>query len=106
MSAAPQYVPSAPPDLAKIDISASLDAVSSKLWIREAPSLLDGGRDLNVEPWVSEAARGVELAVLGLAAPTVSKFEVKGALLDAFGHEHVPAPKLRRHYDLHHYGFA
>jgi hypothetical protein len=31
---------------------------------------------------------------------------VKGALLDAFGHEHVPSGKLRRHQDIHHYGFA
>ena len=94
------------PDLAKIDICASLDAMSSKIWIREAPSTLSGNRDLNIEPWLSEAARGVELARLGVAAPTVSRFEVKGALLDAFGHEHVPCRKLRRHQDLHHYGFA
>jgi hypothetical protein len=94
------------PALAKIDISASLDAVSSKIWISEAPATLTGNRDLNVEPWLSEAARGVELARLGLSAPAVSRFEVQGALLDAFGHEHVPSRKLRRHHDLHHYGFA
>jgi hypothetical protein len=94
------------PGLAKIDVGASLDAVSSKLWIVEAPSVLNGNRDLNVEPWASEAARGVELAVLGLAAPAVSKFEIRGALLDAFGHEHVPSAKVRRHHDIHHYGFA
>jgi len=94
------------PDLGKIDICASLDAVSAKIWISEAPSIISGHRDLNVEPWVTEAARGVELAVLGLAAPQVSRFEVKGGLLDAFGHEHVPSRKVRRHYDIHHYGFA
>jgi len=94
------------PDLAKIDICASLDAMSSKIWISQAPLTLSGNRDLNVEPWVSEAARGVELARLGVAAPAVTRFEVKGALLDAFGHEHVPSGKLRRHQDIHHYGFA
>jgi len=36
----------------------------------------------------------------------VTRFQVKGALLDAFGHEHVPHRKLRRHQDIHHYGFA
>jgi len=94
------------PNLAKIDICASLDAMSAKIWIREASSTLMNSRDLDVEPWVSEAARGVELALLGLAAPQVSKFEVKGALLDPFGNERVPARKIRRHHDIHNFGFA
>jgi hypothetical protein len=94
------------PNLAKIDVCASLDATSAKVWIREAPSTMEHRVDLDVEPWTSEAARGVELAQLGLAAPQIQKFEVKGALLDPFGNERVPARKIRRHFDIHHYGFS
>lgn len=95
------------PGLAKIDLCASLHAASAKIWIREIPSLLvDPTADLDVERWVLEARRGVELARWGLAAPPVTQFEVKGALIDPYGNEVVPLRKLRRHYDIHHYGFS
>jgi len=94
------------PKLAEIDVTASLKAVSAKVWIREARSTVGANRDLLVEPWRSSAAQGVELAKLGLAAPRCSKYEVKGALLDSFGNERVPASKVRRHHDIHRYGFS
>jgi hypothetical protein len=95
------------PELAKIDICASLSAASAKLWIREIPSLLvDRPVDLVIERWVTEAENGVELAQWGLGAPEVCQFEVKGALIDPYGNEVVPLRKLRRHYDIHHYGFS
>src|SRR6202007_1453764 len=85
----------AAPDLAKIDVCASLHAVSAKIWIQEIPSLLsDATADLNVERWVREARNGVELAMLGLTAPRLTKFEVKGALIDPYGNEVVPLRKL------------
>jgi hypothetical protein len=98
---------SAVPGLAKIDICASLAAASAKIWIAEIPSLLlSPTRDLAVARWVSEAERGVELAGWGLCAPAASKFDVKGALMDPYGNEVVPSRKVRRHFDIHHYGFS
>lgn len=97
----------AEPRLAKIDVCASLHAVSAKIWIQEIPSLLiNPTADLDVGRWVLEARNGVELARWGLAAPPVTKFEVKGALIDPYGNEVVPLRKLRRHYDIHHFGFS
>lgn len=95
------------PDLAKLNVCASLAAASAKIWIAEIPSLLlNPTTDLAVTRWVGEAERGVELARWGLCAPAVSKFEVKGALMDPYGNEVVPSGKVRRHFDIHHYGFS
>jgi hypothetical protein len=93
--------------LAKLDVCASLHAASAKIWIQEVPSLLiNPTADLDVERWALEARNGVELARWGLSAPQVTKFEVKGALMDPYGNEVVPVRKVRRHYDIHHYGFS
>jgi hypothetical protein len=95
------------PLLAKIDVCASLYAASAKIWIQEIPSSFrEPTRDLDVERWVLEAQNGVELARYGLAAPFVTKFEVKGALIDPYGNEVVPIRKVRRHYDIFQYGFC
>jgi hypothetical protein len=94
------------PGLRKIDICASLAGASAKIWIAEEDVLLDGTWDLDIERWVEEARNGVQLARWGISAPIVTKFEVKGALLDPYGNEVVPARKIRRHLDIHHYGFS
>jgi hypothetical protein len=94
-------------DLAKRDVCASLHAASAKIWIQEIPSLLiEPTIDLDVEPWVTEAKHGVELARWGISAPCVTKFQVKGALLDPYNNEVVPTSKIKRHHDIHHYGFS
>jgi hypothetical protein len=94
-------------DLTKLDVCASIHAASAKLWIGEIPSLLlDPTVDLAVARWAVEAQNGVELARFGLCAPEASRFEVKGALLDPYGHEVVPVSKIRRHYDIHEYGYS
>jgi hypothetical protein len=95
------------PDLAGFDLCASLHAASAKIWIAESPSaLLNPTADLAVERWGDEANRGVELARFGVSAPEASRFEVKGALLDPYGHEVVPSRKVRRHYDIYRYGYS
>jgi hypothetical protein len=97
----------ASPDFAKIDVCASLHAASAKIWIREGLSILsDPVAELAVDRWLRAARNGVELARLGLSAPQATKFEVKGALIDPYGNEVVPARKIRRHYDIYHYGFS
>lgn len=99
--------PEANTSFAKINLRSSLRAASAKFWIQEIPSLLvSPTTDLRVEPWQSEARRGVQLARWGLSAPEVTRFDVKGALLDAWGNEVVPSRKVERHYDIHHYGFS
>jgi hypothetical protein len=45
------------------------------------------------------------MARLGLAAPQQTKFELKGALLDAYGNEPTSARKIKRHLDIHTSGF-
>lgn len=95
------------PDLARLDLCGSLAASSAKLWVRESLTLhTEAAADLAVERWLKEADRGVELARFGLAAPEQTKFEIKGALLDVYGNEVVPARKIRRHLDIHNYGFS
>ncbi len=95
------------PQFDEFNVCASLKAVSAKIWIEETPSTVNkDNQGLEVEPWVSKAESGYEKAKLGLTAPQVSKFEVKGALLDHNGNERVPADKIRRHFDLHNYGFS
>ena len=95
------------PELAKIDICASLKASSAKLWVRESLTQLnDMPAGLAVQRWAAEAANGVELARFGLVAPEAEKFEIKGALLDPYGNEVVPARKIKRHFDIHHYGYS
>ena len=97
----------AAPDLAKLDLCASLAASSAKFWVRESFTLLtEPTADLAVDRWTQEANRGVELARLGLVAPEQTKFELKGALLDAHGNEVVPARKIKRHLDIHNFGFS
>lgn len=95
------------PELAMIDVCASLHALSAKLWIKENLfRMINPPSHLAIERWNNEAHRGVELARLGLWAPKAIEFEVKGALLDPYGNEVVPCRKIRRHYDIHHYGFS
>jgi hypothetical protein len=78
----------------------------NQFWMRESSALVNPTADLKIGRWVDNARKGVELAKLGLAAPDIAKFEVKGALIDPYGHEVVPAEKIRRHYQIHHYGFS
>jgi hypothetical protein len=97
----------AEPAFAKLDVCVSLRAASAKFWIQEIPSLLVcPTEDLHVQPWLAEAKRGVQLAQWGVCAPEVTRFDVKGALLDSYGNEVVPCKKIARHYDIHHYGFS
>lgn len=94
-------------DLQKIDVCSALAASSAKIWVRESLAhLRDSPPDLAVERWLSQASKGIELAQFGLVAPEATKFEVKGALMDPYGNEAVPARKIRRHLDIHYYGYS
>ena len=97
------------PELGKIDICASLRCASAKIWVLESDiksTLINPVRTLVIQRWLCEADKGVELATWGVCAPEVTNFEVKGALMDPYGHEVVPERKTRRHFDIFHYGFS
>jgi len=95
------------PNVAKINLCLSLRATSAKFWIQEIPSLLANPTvDLRLEPWRSEAHRGVQFARWALSAPEVTRFDIKGALIDPNGNEVVPSRKIGRHYEIHYYGFS
>jgi hypothetical protein len=96
----------AQPALRKVNICSSLSASSAKIWVREGSELLEDSEDLAVASWLEEARCGVELAKWGLMAPLAERFEVKGALLTEEGHEIVPARKVRRHFQIHQYGYS
>lgn len=94
-------------ELGRINVCASLHAASAKIWIQEIPSLLiNPTLDLDVERWTLAAKDNVQLARWGLCAPEVKYFEVKGALMSPYDNEVVPCRKVRRHYDIHYYGFS
>ena len=95
------------PRFTQIDVCICLRAVSAKFWIREILSVLSSPtEDLDVQPWLDSARRGVQLARWGVCAPEVTQFEVKGALMDPYGNEIIPSRKIGRHYDIHQYGFS
>jgi hypothetical protein len=94
------------PRLARLDLGSSIGAASAKFLDREGLFLNTVTADLDVEAWKGHANLGVELARRGLMAPVEDKFEVKGALLDPDGNEVVPAGKIRRHHQIHQYGWS
>jgi hypothetical protein len=94
------------PELTAIDVRASLLATSCKVWIHEDDFPFQSPtRDLAIEPWL-QAAVGERKATWGLCAPTGTRLEVKGALLDPSGHEIVPLKKILRRYDIQRFGFS
>lgn len=95
------------PELCAIDVRASLLATSCKVWIHEDDFPFQAlTRDLAIEPWLHEAAVGERKATWGLCAPTGTRLEVKGALLDPSGHEIVPRQKILRRYEIQRFGFS
>jgi hypothetical protein len=95
------------PALAPLPVQRSLEAASAKIWPMEDDLTFSAfRRDLSVPKWVSAADRGSEDAKMGLVAPEASIVEVKGALLDKFANEVVPASKVRRRQQIHEHGFT
>jgi hypothetical protein len=94
-------------DLVALPVRRSLEAASAKIWPLEDDLRFDRfRRDLAVPRWVEAAERGSELAQMGLVAPEATVLEVKGALLDSFANEVVPASKVRRRHQIHEMGFT
>ena len=94
-------------ELESIDLRASLQAASCKVWVHEDDFPFQSlTQDLAVEPWIREAAQGEKKALWGLCAPSHARIEVKGALLDPAGNEVVPRTKIARRYEIQRFGFT
>ncbi|MFC6672509.1 hypothetical protein [Marinobacterium aestuariivivens] len=95
-------------DMSTKDVEQRLTASSAKIWPDESQLCLAGpSKDLDVDRWRTEADAGQWKANVGLAAPKVSKFEVKGAFFDSnTWNEVVPEQKLQRHHEIHQFGFS
>lgn len=93
--------------LEAISVSTSLKATSSKVWINEDDFPFHNLTcDLAVETWTSCASRDEQKAKWGLCAPTGTRIQIKGALLDPAGNEVVPRRKILRHHEIHRFGFS
>lgn len=99
--------PTAPHEMESSAARASFRAVSAKIWLFEDE--FDFGKpteDLAVDTWKATAILGVKKAKWGLCAPRATTLEVKGAFLDPYGHEVVPADKIGRRFEIHTCGFS
>ena len=95
------------PELAAIDVKASILAASCKVWVHEEDFPFQSlTADLAVERWVAAAAAGELKAKWGLCAPAGTRIQIKGALLSPWGNEAVPAKKVLRRFEIHQYGFS
>lgn len=93
--------------LRDVDVRSSLKAQSCKIWIHEETFNFDTpSQDLDVATWAEQAFQGEEKARWGLCAPSGTRLQVKGALLNPHGHEIVPCKKILRHEDIHMFGFT
>ena len=94
-------------ELAALPVQRSLEAASAKIWpMDDDLAFTHFRRDLCVPQWVRAADRGNEDAQMGLVAPEAAILEIKGALLDTYGHEVVPASKIQRRQQIHEHGFS
>ncbi len=94
-------------DPSEIDILSALEALSAKFWIDE--SYVDFSKpepDLEIQRWLEHARSGSRQAHRGLMAPDTTRFCIRGALLDRYGHELVPESKRGRHNEIYQYGFS
>ena len=95
------------PELQTISIRKSISASSCKVWVHESDFPFQCLTiDLAVATWAAAAAAGQEKAKWALCAPTGSRIQVKGALLDPTGNEVVPWKKILRRFEIHHLGFS
>jgi hypothetical protein len=96
-------------EMSLADVGLSLDAPSAKVWVGEE-ALVMGQPELVVKRWVEN--EGKEIAGLRSkgarwrCAPESGEIEVKGALIDSSGGEHVPISKERRSEEIHYFGFT
>jgi hypothetical protein len=94
------------------DICASLRAASAKIWIREKDASGNTKINLNVGPqlkvlrWEQNESRTGHNRPFWRWTPCENEIEIKGALLDPQGGEHVPEGKRDRSCQIHLYGFT
>lgn len=95
-------------EMNEADISKSLTATSSKIWPCEFDeqglrSLPIGDRSLRIARWITNESRK---PTRWRWAPNDRDLEVKGALIDVHGKEHIPESKKDRAEQIYLYGFT
>ena len=92
------------------DVCISLEAPSAKVWIREradnGDSIIAGGPQLIVRRWKKNEADPRGKGQQWCDTPSDGWIEIKGALIDSQGVEHVPESKWDRCWQIHHFGFT
>ena len=95
-----------------VEVEASLDASSAKIWPRERD---DAGNSriapnatpqLKVPRWAANEGLAGSKGPLWRWTPYHDEIEVKGAFLRPDGFEYVPAGKRDRSYHIHRYGYT
>lgn len=90
----------------------SLNGDSAKIWVYEKDengnSIIDvhNKQRLNVPRWVANEANAEVNKGYWRWTPINDRIEVKGALLDPNGNEHIPEFKRDRSCQIHRYGFT
>jgi hypothetical protein len=93
------------------EIEASLDATSAKVWIREMD---DAGNtminydlpQLRIRRWQENETKTRSKGRLWRWTPCLEEIEIKGALIDSAGIEHIPDGKRDRSQQIHCFGFT
>ncbi|MET4232655.1 hypothetical protein ABIA85_005944 [Bradyrhizobium sp. LA6.10] len=92
------------------DVQISLEAPSAKVWVRERDdstnSIIAGGPELIVQRWTENENDPRGKGPQWRQTPADGEIEIKGALIDSKGIEHIPEDKKDRSCQIHHYGFT
>jgi hypothetical protein len=94
------------------EVRASLRANSAQVWVREKDDsgntkiALSSGPQLRVRRWEQNEALHGSKGPLWRWTPCEDEIEIKGAILDEMGIEHIPESKQNRSRQIHQYGFT
>ena len=86
------------------EVRASLDAPSAKVWVRENISY--GEHQLKVRRWEANETIPGGKGIQWRWTAYEEEIDIKGGLLNTAGNETIPAGKLDRSCQIHHYGFT
>lgn len=93
-------------EMHRADVEASLSAPSAKVWIRESTISIESGPQLLVRRWEGNESKPGNKVRLWRWTPYECAIDLKGALVDPVGTEHVPDSKRDRAHQIHCFGFT
>ncbi|HEY5278755.1 MAG TPA: hypothetical protein VIJ67_03275 [Pseudolabrys sp.] len=90
----------------------STSASSTKVWVREMDGAgrsmisIEARPQLSVARWIQNESEVGSKGRQWRWTPYSNELEIKGALIDQTGAEHIPASKVDRSFQIHRYGFT